>query len=86
MSDAICIPMQDKSDFELSTLPALVSVFTTAAGETLLLLVKHADLIINKVINIATYFPSNIWYEDRFGILIRTIRIWNYGYGDTGKN
>ncbi|KAH7841529.1 hypothetical protein Vadar_031122 [Vaccinium darrowii] len=40
---------QDKSDFELSTLPALVSVFTTAAGETLLLLVKHADLIINKV-------------------------------------
>lgn len=39
---------QDKSDFELSTLPALVSVFTTAAGETLLLLVKHADLIMNK--------------------------------------
>ncbi|GMP79036.1 hypothetical protein CsSME_00034736 [Camellia sinensis var. sinensis] len=39
---------QDKSDFELSTLPALVPVFSTAAGETLLLLVKHADLIINK--------------------------------------
>ncbi|XP_058196030.1 SCY1-like protein 2 A [Rhododendron vialii] len=39
---------QDKSDFELSTLPALVSVLTTAAGETLLLLVKHADLIMNK--------------------------------------
>ena len=41
---------QDKDDFELSTLPALVPVFTSASGETLLLLVKHADLIINKVI------------------------------------
>ncbi|KAK4413444.1 SCY1-like protein 2 [Sesamum alatum] len=39
---------QDKSDFELSTLPALVPVLNTAAGETLLLLLKHAELIINK--------------------------------------
>ncbi|KAL9173573.1 hypothetical protein ABFS82_03G124000 [Erythranthe guttata] len=39
---------QDKNDFELSTLPALVPVLTTASGETLLLLVKHAELIINK--------------------------------------
>lgn len=39
---------QDKGDFELSTLPALVPVFTSASGETLLLLVKHADLIIHK--------------------------------------
>ncbi|KAH9310107.1 hypothetical protein KI387_038018, partial [Taxus chinensis] len=39
---------QDKSDFELSTLPALVPVLSSAAGETLLLLVKHAGLIINK--------------------------------------
>ncbi|KAL0314045.1 UNVERIFIED_CONTAM: SCY1-like protein 2 [Sesamum angustifolium] len=39
---------QDKSDFELSTLPALVPVLNSAAGETLLLLVKHAELIINK--------------------------------------
>lgn len=39
---------QDKGDFELATLPALVPVFTSASGETLLLLVKHADLIINK--------------------------------------
>lgn len=39
---------QDKYDFELSTLPALVPVLNSAAGETLLLLVKHADLIINK--------------------------------------
>ncbi|KAK9270692.1 hypothetical protein L1049_026274 [Liquidambar formosana] len=39
---------QDKNDFELSTLPALVPVLCTAAGETLLLLVKHAELIINK--------------------------------------
>ncbi|XP_076893168.1 SCY1-like protein 2 A [Bidens hawaiensis] len=39
---------QDKVDFETSTLPALVPVLTTAAGETLLLLVKHAELIVNK--------------------------------------
>ncbi|KAJ4981415.1 hypothetical protein NE237_032252 [Protea cynaroides] len=39
---------QDKNDFELSTLPALVPVLSMAAGETLLLLVKHAELIINK--------------------------------------
>uniref|UniRef100_A0A7N0UCA6 SCY1-like protein 2 n=1 Tax=Kalanchoe fedtschenkoi TaxID=63787 RepID=A0A7N0UCA6_KALFE len=40
--------MQDKNDFELSTLPALVPVLSAAAGETLLLLVKRADLIISK--------------------------------------
>jgi SCY1-like protein 2 len=40
---------QDKGDFEISTLPALVPVFNSASGETLLLLVKHADQIINKV-------------------------------------
>lgn len=39
---------QDKVDFEMSTLPALVPVISTAAGETLLLLVKHAELIVNK--------------------------------------
>jgi len=39
---------QDKDDFELSTFPALVSVFTSASGDTLLLLVKHSELIINK--------------------------------------
>ncbi|KAL3638612.1 SCY1-like protein 2 A [Castilleja foliolosa] len=39
---------QDKNDFELSTLPALVPVLNLAAGETLLLLLKHAELIINK--------------------------------------
>ncbi|KAL1533948.1 SCY1-like protein 2 A [Salvia divinorum] len=39
---------QDKNDFEQSTLPALVPVFSAAAGETLLLLVKHAELIIHK--------------------------------------
>lgn len=41
--------LQDKNDFELITLPALVPVLSTAAGDTLLLLVKHAELIINKV-------------------------------------
>ncbi|XP_068654052.1 SCY1-like protein 2 A [Aristolochia californica] len=39
---------QDKNDFGLSTLPALVPVLSSAAGETLLLLVKHAELIIHK--------------------------------------
>ncbi|XP_022861514.1 SCY1-like protein 2 isoform X2 [Olea europaea var. sylvestris] len=39
---------QDKNDFEVSTLPSLVPVLDKAAGETLLLLVKHAELIINK--------------------------------------
>ncbi|XP_010677079.2 SCY1-like protein 2 A [Beta vulgaris subsp. vulgaris] len=39
---------QDKQEFELSTLPALVPVLSSASGETLLLLVKHAELIINK--------------------------------------
>ncbi|KAI3760709.1 hypothetical protein L1987_51108 [Smallanthus sonchifolius] len=39
---------QDKIDFETSTLPDLVPVLSTAAGETLLLLVKHAELIVNK--------------------------------------
>ncbi|KAE8666530.1 hypothetical protein F3Y22_tig00112498pilonHSYRG00308 [Hibiscus syriacus] len=39
---------QDKSDFELVTLPALLPVLSAAAEETLLLLVKHAELIINK--------------------------------------
>lgn len=39
---------QEKIDFELVTLPALFPVLSTASGETLLLLVKHADLIINK--------------------------------------
>ncbi|KAI3945929.1 hypothetical protein MKW98_007278 [Papaver atlanticum] len=39
---------QDKNDFEVSTLPALFPVLSTAAGETLLLIVKHAELIINK--------------------------------------
>ncbi|XP_010521095.1 PREDICTED: SCY1-like protein 2 [Tarenaya hassleriana] len=39
---------QDKNDFELITLPALVPVLSTASGDTLLLLVKHAELIMNK--------------------------------------
>nr|CAB3477619.1 unnamed protein product [Digitaria exilis] len=46
--DSRVLRYKDKGDFELSTLPALVPVFTSASGETLLLLVKHADLIINK--------------------------------------
>ncbi|VFQ69958.1 unnamed protein product [Cuscuta campestris] len=39
---------QERNDFEVSTLPALVPVLISASGETLLLLVKRADLIINK--------------------------------------
>lgn len=41
--------LQDKNDFELTTLPALVPVLSTATGDTLLLLVKRAELIISKV-------------------------------------
>ena len=47
--------MQDRNDFELITLPALVPVLSTASGDTLLLLVKHAELIINKVKLINVY-------------------------------
>ncbi|XP_074570311.1 SCY1-like protein 2 A [Curcuma longa] len=39
---------QDKNDFELSTLPALVPVLSSASGETLLLLIKNAELLIHK--------------------------------------
>ncbi|KAF8115415.1 hypothetical protein N665_0027s0031 [Sinapis alba] len=39
---------QDRIDFELITLPALVPVLSTASDDTLLLLVKHAELITNK--------------------------------------
>ncbi|CAH8337394.1 unnamed protein product [Eruca vesicaria subsp. sativa] len=39
---------QDRNDFELMTLPALVPLLSTASGDTLLLLVKHAELITNK--------------------------------------
>ncbi|KAL4335259.1 hypothetical protein GQ457_07G021980 [Hibiscus cannabinus] len=53
---------QDKTDFELVTFPALVPVLSTAAGETLLLLVTHADLIINKLL-------SSIILHDMDGIV-----------------
>ncbi|KAI5396738.1 hypothetical protein KIW84_062824 [Lathyrus oleraceus] len=36
---------QDKNDFEQSTLPALVPVLSTTSGDTMLLLLKHAELI-----------------------------------------
>ncbi|XP_073279581.1 SCY1-like protein 2 B [Primulina huaijiensis] len=39
---------QDKSDFEISSLPALIPVLNTASGETLLQLVKHTELISHK--------------------------------------
>lgn len=49
--------LQDKNDFEQSTLPALVPVLNSAAGETLLLLVRHAELIINKVMQLSVKLP-----------------------------
>lgn len=52
--------LQDKTDFEISTLPALVPVLSSASGDTLLLLVKHAELIINKVI---MYIPVIMHYN-----------------------
>ncbi|MCO5572030.1 hypothetical protein L7F22_025781 [Adiantum nelumboides] len=40
---------QDKTDFEASTFPALAPVLSSATGDSLLLLVKHAALLICKV-------------------------------------
>ncbi|THU68431.1 hypothetical protein C4D60_Mb08t03820 [Musa balbisiana] len=40
--------LQIKNDFELSTLPALLPVLSSASGKTLLLIVKQAELIIHK--------------------------------------
>eukprot|EP00250_Pteridium_aquilinum_P016453 c23109_g2_i1 orf=408-3092(+) len=40
---------QDRSDFEASTFPALAPVLSSATGDSLLLLVKHAALLISKV-------------------------------------
>ncbi|XP_055962025.1 uncharacterized protein LOC130015610 [Mercurialis annua] len=61
---------RDKTDFELSTIPALIPVLSTAAGETLLLLVKHVELIINKVFFIIQFIRHNyifvlqhIWWK-----------------------
>ncbi|KAL8167086.1 hypothetical protein V2J09_008585 [Rumex salicifolius] len=39
---------QEKVDFELSTLPALLPVLSSASGDTLLLLLRQAELIIDK--------------------------------------
>ena len=41
--------MKDNVDFEAATLPALLPVLSSAMGDTLLLLVKHASLLVNKV-------------------------------------
>uniref|UniRef100_M4DI13 Protein kinase domain-containing protein n=1 Tax=Brassica campestris TaxID=3711 RepID=M4DI13_BRACM len=46
--DSRVLRYKDRNDFELITLPALVPVLSTASGDTLLLLVKHAELITNK--------------------------------------
>ncbi|KAH7307548.1 hypothetical protein KP509_22G064800 [Ceratopteris richardii] len=40
---------QDKADFEAFTFPALAPVLSSATGDSLLLLVKHAGLLISKV-------------------------------------
>jgi SCY1-like protein 2 len=39
---------QEAVDFQSATLPALLPVLSTASGDALLLLVKHASLLINK--------------------------------------
>jgi SCY1-like protein 2 len=49
---------QEKVDFVSSTLPALLPVLGSATGDTLLLLVKHAGLLINKVL--LTVHPSGL--------------------------
>ena len=40
---------QEVVDFQSATLPALLPILSTATGDPLLLLVKHASLLINKV-------------------------------------
>lgn len=42
--------LQEMVDFQSATLPALLPVLGTATGDALLLLVKHASLLINKVL------------------------------------
>lgn len=58
MLETLNYNLQDKNDFELTTLPALVPVLSSATGDTLLLLVKRADLIINKV-NLSPVYMQN---------------------------
>lgn len=58
MLETLNYNLQDKNDFELTTLPALVPVLSSATGDTLLLLVKRADLIINKV-NLSPVYIQN---------------------------
>lgn len=57
--ETLKLHLQDRNDFELITLPALVPVLSTASGDTLLLLVKHAELITNKVKLINVYALVN---------------------------
>lgn len=62
----ICVVhVQDKSDFVQSTLPSLLPVFSSAHGDTLLLLVKHAALLINKasaLCDLLIYHLTGLFY------------------------
>jgi len=51
---------QDNVDFQSATLPALLPVLSSAVGDTLLLLIKHAGLLINKVLYFPIYRVSTI--------------------------
>ncbi|KAJ0024168.1 hypothetical protein Pint_07044 [Pistacia integerrima] len=59
VSECLGTPKKDRNDFELITLPALLPVLTTAAGETLLLLVKQLELISNKEWK---WFDNNVFW------------------------
>eukprot|EP00249_Psilotum_nudum_P020686 c27809_g1_i2 orf=1666-3246(+) len=73
---------QEKVDFELSTFPALIPVLSSCTGDSLLLLVKHAAMLINKVTPeqlIANVVPMLVRaYDDPDGrmqeeVLLRTL-------------
>lgn len=71
--------LQDRNDFELITLPALVPVLSTASGDTLLLLVKHADLITNKVKLINVYALLNFVFLTLRMFVSAEVRLTGHG-------
>lgn len=77
------LKLQDKNDFELSTLPALVPVMSTAVGETLLLLVKHAELIIGKV-RLSNLFLMRIEIKLSINILVNSFLCYDFYFGFGG--
>lgn len=62
--------VQDNVDFQSATLPALLPVLSSAIGDTLLLLIKHAGLLINKVLYFPIYRVSTIFLSSQDGMWV----------------